>query len=280
MIIDEKVMENRKAIKITDVSTMLKVVKSIHYSDAMGLKWLRPRIYYRGQAHDWELKPSLFRKEYGVSMEYQLLNNAQRTLWKEMQTYSTYLEKLIFLQHYGFPTRLLDVTTNPLVALFFACQPCKVNGRNRNGVIYVSCQDEENNADIEKLCKVLFEYELVDLSINNLEQVGLSSSYHKLVTNNLYITPPINNNRIEAQQGSFIFAKLFDLINGQYSSFANNTSDMFEDKKFIIPQSCKESILYELRELGISEGSMFPDIEHKIKSTQQFVKDKFPYLRD
>ena len=96
-------------------------------------------IFYRGHANrDWELLPSIFRTPNGVEKEHlngvekEHLNGVEKEhlLFRDMvahepQSFSeckSTLDYLVQMQHYGLPTRLLDMTTNPLVALYFACE--------------------------------------------------------------------------------------------------------------------------------------------------------------
>lgn len=47
---------------------------------------------------------------------------------KEFQGMNSILDKLVEMQHYNLPTRLLDVSSNALVALLFACQDFESDG--------------------------------------------------------------------------------------------------------------------------------------------------------
>ena len=58
----------------------------------------------------------------------------------------TNFERLALMEHYHLPTRLLDVSSNPLIALFFA-----VKGGQGNGEVYVY-KDEPNP---DKLAEML-----------------------------------------------------------------------------------------------------------------------------
>jgi type I restriction enzyme M protein len=49
--------------------------------------------------------------------------------------------RIVLAQHYGLPTRLLDWTRFPLVALFFACW--KVEHRNQNGAVFAISVDRK-----------------------------------------------------------------------------------------------------------------------------------------
>jgi hypothetical protein len=99
------------------------------------------KVFWRGQAnHEWGLISSLARKLAltGV-VDERVLDKVERALLEEASSwiselkaplYAGSLAKLAYLQHHGVPTRLLDFTANPWMAVFFASEALdEVDGR-------------------------------------------------------------------------------------------------------------------------------------------------------
>lgn len=82
---------------------------------------------YRGHANrSYGLKPTIFRSAAHTANEHLLLRDLVAMHPDQFATDSSALEMLVRMQHYSLPTRLLDATWNPLVALYFATQPKKI----------------------------------------------------------------------------------------------------------------------------------------------------------
>jgi hypothetical protein len=104
------------------------------------LKYPSPIFVFRGQEQKWPLKPSIGRSsKYRPEKELQLLREFQRLshLQRESNRILSDWDLLFLAQHHGLPTRLLDWTTNPLVAAFFATKP-SARGKQDGEIIAMS----------------------------------------------------------------------------------------------------------------------------------------------
>ena len=240
-------------------------------------------VFYRGHANlMWKLIPSIYRDNNWIINEHKMFREIIIRNPEEFQNTKSTFEKLTIMQHYGLPTRLLDITKNPLVALYFACSD--ESEINNPGEIIIFTPEEEtikyydsdtvsmisNLAKCERTLKIDFSKDdfnnnyLSGLKLLHLikeEKPYFLSEMNPNDFNNTLFVRPINNNpRIKRQSGYFILFGIEEEI-----KYAANINSIYKKEKletrFFIEESNKMKILKDLEGLGINGESLFPEIE-------------------
>lgn len=113
----------------------MKIIKSVtEYLELIKVLDIKNNVFFRGHAdHSYNLNPGIYREI--KDKKNKTLIDYEDQIYREVISKSpqeflgkTTLESLALLQHYEAPTRVLDLTENSLVALYFAVNKGAENG--------------------------------------------------------------------------------------------------------------------------------------------------------
>ena len=232
------------------------------------------RYFFRGHSQkNKKLVPSVYRNN-NIKFETLMFHEAVRRNSYEFTTDMSTFDQLVKMQHYELPTRLLDITTNPLVALYFACK----EHEDIDGEFFIFSMMEEQIQyyDSDEIC-----------ILSNLAKCPIESNFtrekERLVYNVqqdkhnfnggdlnvgdtkkvLCVLPKLNNERIIRQQGAFFVFGMGDESKKQPAELTDKPT------KIIISAKSKKEILSDLQILGINEAVLFPETDKIMKQIKK-----------
>lgn len=197
----------------------------------------------------------------------------------------SHFEKLCKMRHYQSNNRVLDITSNPLISLYFACQ----YNWNIDGAVFIykvktdeildiysdramilsclPCLSKEDRNEIKTISLQFSKKKSFPSFIYNhpsmihlLHEIKreMPAFENNIVPSDLltpfYVSSSANTNRVINQKGSFIIYGLSDY---------KDANERLNYEKLVIDRNSKKRILKELSILGIDQSFVYPDIEHK-----------------
>lgn len=213
------------------------------------------RIFYRGQCDiNFKPEPGIFRDKNFIKKEKDIFREMIKKNPSEFYEDSSDFEKLARMQHYGAPTRLLDLTENPCVALYFACE-----GKSKSvGEIILYAPEDEYE-------KFFDSKEIKEFNLDNINNECF------------FVHAKFNNKRIASQAGLFL---MFGNKTENNEFFASSPDKCYKKTKdgrqlvLYIPNDKKKSILNSLEIINIRKKSLYLELNDVAADIKETYKSK------
>ena len=301
----------KKEIRIRSLSDYInRVTKLKPRESEMGL--YPEEIVFRGLSScSYPLVPSIGRHPSErwmnsmLTFESDLVSQAQQKFPNIFDNNDLPTTKLAKLQHFGIPTRMMDVTSSALVALYFACQTCSKSELSQDGEVIVISQHSLPASNV--FANVIADtYRLTGNAATEIENYyyramqqdyciasrhpnweqhikDRANSFMRIISSPLLVEALESSTRQKNQQGKYIiFPNRIStsdedelvLIVDDLVSLEKNDKTII--KRFIIPKEIKSEIIENLSMLGITEEFLFADsVDTVFKSVKKRQESRF-----
>lgn len=300
---------NTNERKIDCISEYIEIIMSYFSKRKPNSFYEKERVFFRGQSRDYPLVPSVARpirtgsNDTFIRFEANMVKTAKLQEPEAFANVTYPVNMLAKMQHYGLPTRLLDITENALVALYFACnKDVKYEGKiycfkaeqieiHDAYSIYVNLAaflyTEPNTViDISQFINTAKYESFFPRAERDKPMNKILDSVLRVLDKPLFVLPEMLSEREKRQQAAMLVFPN-DISKHDGDSFNKEKPHYFTDqisdiKYRNIPQinltisvdgKQKKKILRELELLGISEQFLFPEIENKCKAIKKQVEN-------
>ena len=270
----------------------------------------KTRLYFRGEFEcGWELRPFVMRDNLAM-YESEMLVDLLARRPDEFAGMNSALDQWVLAQHHGLRTRFLDITRNPLVALFHACDETDQNKEKKeNGRLHVFAVPRElvkpfNSDTISIIANVAKldvpqqtailgrRYGLLNYKVRRFNEqpealrilyqlVRQEKSYfeERIDPRDLYkvfvVEPQLSSERIRAQAGAFLVSAFHERFERDEILKINKGIPVYAHYKLTISSEHKDSIMRELQLLNVTRETLFPSLDSSATSVTDSYRTLF-----
>ena len=273
------------------------------------------QFYFRGEARNtWPLRPNAMRFRGGVARhrahEGEMLLELMSRRPEDFASASTALDQWVLAQHHGLPTRLLDITRNPLVSLLGASGGLDANRSEsaRDGRVHVFSVPRRmikpftsnTVAIISNLAKLPRPEQdtLLGWTLADIEHRSPGASFdpsHERASRRLYhlirqerphfrelidprhlfqvfvVEPAQSFERIRAQSGAFLISAFHERFERSEVLGWNDRIPVYGHAVLDVPSASKASIVRELSLLDVTRERLLPGLDEAASAiTRQY----------